>query len=120
MEMNCAEIVVKEAIAQKFPDRRMTIGRTAILTVPHRGRAACHYCGPCARGCITRSYFSSLHSTLPAAEATGKMTLRPFSVVHSLIFDAQTRRITGVRVLDAQTKKAMDACQGGVPLRFHA
>ena len=108
MEMNCAEIAVKEAIAQKFPDRRMTIGRTAILTVPHRGRAACHYCGPCARGCITRSYFSSLNSTLPAAQATGKMTMPPFSVVHSVIFDAPTRRITGVRVIDGQTKKAME------------
>lgn len=111
MEMNCAEVVVKQAIAEKFPDRRLTIGRTAILTVPHRGRAACHYCGPCARGCITRSYFSSLHSTLPAAEATGKMTLRPFSVVHSLIFDSGTRRITGVRVIDGQTK---------APMEFHA
>jgi len=111
MEMNCAEVVVKQAIAEKFPDRRLTIGRTAILTVPHRGRAACHYCGPCARGCITRSYFSSLHSTLPAAEATGKMTLRPFSVVHSLIFNSVTRRITGVRVIDGQTK---------APMEFHA
>ena len=111
MEMNCAEVVVKQAIAEKFPDRRLTIGRTAILSVPHRGRAACHYCGPCARGCITRSYFSSLHSTLPAAEATGKMTLRPFSVVHSLIFDSKTRRITGVRVIDGQTK---------APMEFHA
>jgi choline dehydrogenase-like flavoprotein len=108
MEMNCAEIVVKQAIAEKFPDRRLTIGRTAILTVPHRGRAACHYCGPCARGCITRSYFSSLHSTLPAAEATGKMTLRPFSVVHSLIFDSETRRITGVRVIDGETRKPLE------------
>jgi choline dehydrogenase-like flavoprotein len=111
MEMNCAEVVVKQAIAEKFPDRRLTIGRTAILTVPHRGRAECHYCGPCERGCITRSYFSSLHSTLPAAEATGKMTLRPFSVVHSLIFDSKTRRITGVRVIDGQTK---------APMEFHA
>jgi choline dehydrogenase-like flavoprotein len=108
MEMNCAELVMKDVIAQKFPDRRLTIGRTAILTVPHRGRAACHYCGPCARGCITRSYFSSLHSTLPAAEATGKLTIRPFSVVHSLIFDAKTRRITGVRVIDGQTKQTME------------
>jgi choline dehydrogenase-like flavoprotein len=108
MEMNCAELVMKDVIAQKFPDRRLTIGRTAILTVPHRGRAACHYCGPCARGCITRSYFSSLHSTLPAAEATGRMTIRPFSVVHSLIFDPKTRKITGVRVIDGQTKQAME------------
>jgi choline dehydrogenase-like flavoprotein len=108
MEMNCAETHMREVVAQKFPDRRLTIGRTAILTQPHRGRAACHYCGPCARGCITKSYFSSLHSTLPAAEATGKLTMRPFSVVHSLIFDTKTRHITGVRVIDAQTKQAVE------------
>jgi choline dehydrogenase-like flavoprotein len=107
-EMNCAELGMRDIVAQKFPDRRLTMGRTAILTVPHRGRAACHYCGPCGRGCITRSYFSSIHSTLPAAEATGKMTLRPFSVVHSLIFDSKTRRITGVRVIDAQTKQTVE------------
>ncbi|NUQ28496.1 MAG: GMC family oxidoreductase [Acidobacteriaceae bacterium] len=107
-EMNCAELEMRDIVAKKFPDRRLTIGRTAILTVPHRGRAACHYCGPCGRGCITRSYFSSIHSTLPAAEATGKMTLRPFSVVHSLIFDSKTRRITGVRVIDAQTKETLE------------
>ena len=108
MEMTCAELAMRDVVAQKFPDRRLTIGRTAILTVAHRGRAACHYCGPCARGCITRSYFSSLHSTLPAAEATGKLTLRPMSVVHSLIFDPKTRRITGVRVIDAQSKAALE------------
>jgi choline dehydrogenase-like flavoprotein len=108
MEMNCVELEMREIIAKKFPDRRLTIGRTAILTVPHKGRAACHYCGPCARGCITRSYFSSLHSTLPAAEATGKLTMRPFSVVHSLIFDAKTRRITGVRVIDANIKQTIE------------
>ncbi|WP_263418554.1 GMC oxidoreductase [Terriglobus albidus] len=107
-EMNCAELEMRDIVAKKFPDRRLTIGRTAILTVPHRGRAACHYCGPCGRGCITRSYFSSIHSTLPAAEATGRMTLRPFSVVHSLIFDSKTRRITGVRVIDAQTKETLE------------
>ena len=108
MEFNCAEEVVRDAIAAKFPDRRLTIGRTAILTQPHRGRLACHYCGPCSRGCSTRSYFSSQSSTLPAAEETGKMTMRPFSVVHSLIFDSNTRRITGVRVIDAQTKEALE------------
>jgi choline dehydrogenase-like flavoprotein len=109
MEMNCAELAVKEAIARKFPgERLMTIGRVAILTQNHRGRAACHYCGPCGRGCITRSYFSSISSTLPAAEATGKMTLRPFSIVHSLIFDSQNGKISGVRVIDAQTKEAIE------------
>ncbi len=108
MEMNCAEIHVREVVAKKFPDRRLTIGRVGILTQDHKGRSACHYCGPCARGCITRSYFSSLHSTLPAAEATGKLTMRPFSVVHSLIFDAEARRITGVQVIDANTKQTIE------------
>jgi choline dehydrogenase-like flavoprotein len=108
MEMNCAELTVKDAIAKKFPDRLMTIGRTAILTQPHRGRAACHYCGPCARGCITRSYFSSLNSTLPAAEATGKLTIRPYSVVHSLIFDPKTRKISSVRIIDGQSKETSE------------
>ena len=109
MEMNCAEIAVKEAIARQFGrDRVITIGRAAILTQTHNGRAACHYCGPCHRGCITRSYFSSVNATLPVAEKTGRLTLRPYSVVHSLIFDPQTRRVTGVKVIDGQTHKAME------------
>ncbi len=108
MELNCVEMDMQKVIAEKFPDRRLTIGRAAILTVPHKGRYACHYCGPCAHGCITRSYFSSIHCTLPAAQATGKMTLRPLSVVHSLIFDPTSRRITGVRVIDADTKQHLE------------
>jgi len=109
MEMNCAELHVKEAIAKHFgPERVMTIGRAAVLTRPHNGRYPCHFCGPCHRGCITRSYFSSLNATLPAAVKTGRLTMRPYSVVHSLIFDSQTRRVTGVRVVDGQTKKALE------------
>ena len=109
MEMTCSELVVKDAIAKYFPrERLMTIGRCAILTQRHRGRAACHYCGPCSRGCITRSYFSTLNSTLPAAKATGKVTVRPFSVVHSLIFDSKTRKVAGVRVIDGQTREAIE------------
>src|ERR1035437_3529848 len=109
MEMTCAELVVKDALPKSFNDgRMMTIGRAAVLTRVHRGRAACHYCGVCHRGCITRSYFSSLNSTLPAAEKTGRMTLRPYSVVHSLIFDPATRKVTGVRVIDGQTKQSLE------------
>jgi choline dehydrogenase-like flavoprotein len=109
MEMTCSELGVKDAIAKHFPgERLMTIGRAAILTRAHGGRAACHYCGPCQRGCITRSYFSSLNATLPAAQATGKLTLRPHSVVHSLIFDSKTRRVAGVRVIDGRTRQALE------------
>jgi choline dehydrogenase-like flavoprotein len=108
MEMTCAEQVVRDAIAKHFDDRIMTIGRTAVLTRVHKGRAACHYCGVCHRGCITQSYFSSLNSTLPAAMKTGKLTIRPYSVVHSLIFDPASRKVTGVRVIDGQSKKALE------------
>jgi choline dehydrogenase-like flavoprotein len=109
MALNCAEKVVKDAIAKYFGGERvLTIGRAAILTQTHRGRAACHYCGPCERGCITRSYFSSVNATLPAAEKTGRMTLRPFSVVHSINFDSQTRRVASVRVIDAKTRATME------------
>src|SRR6202140_2766405 len=109
MEMTCAELVVKDALPKSFNDgRMMTIGRAAALTRVHRGRAACHYCGVCHRGCITRSYFSSLNATLPTAEKTGRMTLRPYSVVHSLIFDPAPRKVTGVRVIDGQTKQSLE------------
>jgi choline dehydrogenase-like flavoprotein len=109
MQMNCAELTVRDAIQKHFgEERRMTMGRAAILTKPHRGRAACHDCGPCEPGCITRSYFSSVNATLPAADNTGLMALRPYSIVHSLAFDSATRRITGVRVIDGQTRKTFE------------
>jgi choline dehydrogenase-like flavoprotein len=109
MELNCAEKVVRDAIAANFGgDRVLMIGRVAVLTKDHKGRAACHYCGPCERGCITRSYFSSVNATLPAAESTGRMTLRPYSVAHSVSFDRRTRRATGVRVIDGRTRSALE------------
>jgi choline dehydrogenase-like flavoprotein len=103
MEMNAGEKFVKRGIERSFPDRRVTIGRAAILTQNHKGRAACHYCGPCERGCSTGSYFSSLSSTLPPAMATGRLTIATDSVVHSLIYDEKRNRVAGVRVIDAHT-----------------
>lgn len=109
MPLNCAEVVVKEAIARHWPGERvLTIGRTAILTADHRGRAACHYCGPCWRGCSTHSYFNSLHVTLPAARATRRLTIRPHSVVHSVVYDERRDRATGVRVIDANTREQLE------------
>src|ERR1700694_3642972 len=108
MEMTCVERDMRDALAKRFDDRIMTIGRSAVLTQVHNGRAACHYCGVCHRGCITGSYFSSISATLPAAQKTGRLTLRPYSVVHSLIFDPKTRKVSGVRVIDAQTRNAME------------
>src|SRR6202051_4602521 len=108
MEMTCCEQDFRDALGKNFDDRIMTIGRSAVLTRVHKGRAACHYCGVCHRGCITGSYFSSLSSTLPAAMKTGKFTIRPYSVVRSLNFDSATRRVTSVNVVDSQTKNELE------------
>lgn len=108
MQMNAVEKHVRKRIEEAFPGRTMTIFPTAILTEPLNGRAACHYCGPCMRGCSTGSYFSSQSSTLPAARATGNLTLRPDSVVHSIIYDEENDRAVGVRVVDAQTKEMIE------------
>lgn len=108
MPMNVAEKHVEAAIGEKFPDRRLTVGRTATLTRDHLGRAACHLCGPCERGCSVGASFSSLSATLPAARATGRLSLRTDSIVHSLIYDAEKRRVMGVRVIDAHTRRASE------------
>lgn len=108
MPLNVVEKHLREHIVNKFPERILTIGRVAILTEALNGRAACHYCGPCIRGCSTGSYFSSQASTLPAAVATGNLTLRPQSVVHSLIYDEATGKVSGVRVIDAETMEALE------------
>ena len=108
MPLNVVEQHVRDSIARHYDDRMMTIGRCAVLTRPHKGRDACHYCGPCDRGCTPGAYFSSLSSTLPAAEATGNMTLECDSIVHSVKYDVERDRATGVRVIDRNTKEARE------------
>ena len=108
MAMNCVESALKERIEKAFPDRKMTIGRVAVLTQSHRGRARCHYCGPCHRGCSTGSYFCSLSATLPTALETGNLTIRTHSIVHSVLYDEATDRATGVRVIDAESKESLE------------
>ena len=111
MEMNCLEEHVKESLANNYNDRVMTIGRTAHITEgtkPGSGRSSCQYRNRCMRGCPFGAYFSSVTSTLPAAEATGNMTLRPNSIVHEVIYDDSSQRATGVRVIDTETKETIE------------
>lgn len=103
MDMNVAENAFKARVEEHYPDRKVTIGRVAVLTQPHNGRGACHYCGPCERGCSVGAYFSTQSSTLPAARKTGNLTLKADRVVAGIDYDAKTRRATGVRVIDANT-----------------
>ena len=90
-----------ESIAKNYKDRILTIGRVAHITEgtkPGLGRVSCQYRNRCRRGCPYGAYFSSNSSTLPAAELTGNMTLRPNSVVYEVIYDPNKQRATGVHI----------------------
>jgi choline dehydrogenase-like flavoprotein len=107
MEMNCVEQHFKKSTKDKF-NRAITIGRTAHITGPlthdkSPQRGSCQFRNLCSRGCPYGAYFSANSSTLPAAEKTGNMTLRPNSIVYELIYDEKKGKATGVKVLDAET-----------------
>ncbi len=111
MELNCVEEVFRDKLAEKFNGRKLTIGRVAHLTaaLPHDpNRGICQSRNMCDRGCPYGAYFSSNSSTLPAATRTGNMTLRPHSIVHSVIYDETKGKAIGVKVLDAETKEEID------------
>ena len=108
MEMTCVEEHLRDKIAENFDDRIMTIGRVANITQDHNGRQRCHYRNMCMRGCPFGGYFSSQASTLPAAIATGNMTLRPNSIVTEVLYDGEKRKATGVRVMDAETGEVQE------------
>ena len=111
MELNCVETHLKTSLKEKYNDRLLTIGRTAIITEgskPGLGRISCQYRARCRRGCPYGSYFSSNSSTLPAAENTGNMTLRINSIVHQLIYDPNKKRASGVRIIDSKTKEVFE------------
>ena len=111
MELNCVEDHLRESISKNYKDRILTIGRTAIITEgtkPGLGRMSCQYRARCMRGCPFGAYFSSNSSTLPAAEKTGNMTLRPNSIVHEVIYDSNNKKASGVRVIDTETKKTYE------------
>jgi choline dehydrogenase-like flavoprotein len=99
-EMNCAEKSFKQLIEKKFSDRWVTIGRTANLTQPMNGRGACQARDLCHRGCPYGAYFSSNSSTIPAAQATGNLTLLSNSLVNQVIYDPQSQRAKGVEVIN--------------------
>jgi choline dehydrogenase-like flavoprotein len=108
MDLNVVEKQVRKRIESKFPGRHMTIGRVANLTVPHKGRTNCQYRNHCQRGCPFSGYFSTQSSTLPAANATGRLTVRPHSIVNSILYDAKKGKAKGVLVIDSETGEQME------------
>ncbi len=112
-EMNCVEKEIQKRILVAYNDRRFIIGRCAHLTEPReehlaQGRGKCMARNQCYRGCPFGGYFSSNSATLPTAAKTGNLTIRPDSVVHSLIWDEQKGKVTGVRIVDRLTKESSE------------
>tara|TARA_R110000764_G_scaffold1503_2_gene6537 strand:- start:73330 stop:75033 length:1704 start_codon:yes stop_codon:yes gene_type:complete len=112
MGLNCVEKDLQQSLDSKFEDGRLlTIGRVAHITentTDIEGRGPCQYRNRCWRGCPFGGYFSSNSSTLPAAERTGNMTLRPNSIVHEVTYDENQKRATGVKIVDAETHEKLE------------
>jgi choline dehydrogenase-like flavoprotein len=109
MEMTCVEKDVAARLKAHYKGQRsMIIGRVANITQPLPGRTNCQYRNKCWLGCPFGAYFSTQSSTLPAAMKTGNLTLRPFSIVTKVLYDKDTKKATGVEVLDAETNKTYE------------
>jgi len=109
MEMNVVEKDVASRLKAHFKGtRHMIIGRTANITVPHNNRTNCQYRNKCWLGCPFGAYFSTQSATLPAAVATGNLTLRPWSIVTKILYDKDKKKATGVEVLDAETNRTYE------------
>lgn len=102
-EMNCVEKDFKKKVETTYPDRKVIMGRTANLTKPVKGRGICQARDLCHRGCPYGAYFSTNASTIPAAFATGNLTVRPHSIVNRVIYDEQKQKATGIDIIDTET-----------------
>ena len=109
MPLNCGEELIAGRLRRLFDGRRRIIpGRTANATQALPGRSACQYRNACWLGCPYGAYFSTQSSTLPAAMATKRLTLRPFQIVSEVLYDRDAKRATGVRVVDAVTEQTTE------------
>ena len=112
-ELNCVDQHFKDVVKNEFNDRHVIFGRCAHLTAPKKihfeqGRGQCQNRTECERGCPFGGYFNANSSTIPWAQKTGNLTLRPFSVVHSILFDEKTGKASGVKVIDSKTKEVIE------------
>jgi choline dehydrogenase-like flavoprotein len=109
MDLNCVEKDVAARLKEHYKGQRLlTIGRVANLTEKLPGRTNCQYRNKCWLGCPFGAYFSTQSSTLPAARATGNLTLRPFSIVNKVLYDKDAKKAKGVEVVDAETNKTIE------------
>jgi choline dehydrogenase-like flavoprotein len=107
MPLTCAETRLRERAKARL-GRTVTIGRSANLTRSINGRAACHYCGPCERGCVTRSYFNAAFTTVADALGTGRCTHIANAMVHQVVMDTDRNRARGIRYIDRATREVRE------------
>jgi choline dehydrogenase-like flavoprotein len=107
-EMNAVEKHFKQQVESKYADRKLIIGRSANLTKPVQGRGQCQARDLCHRGCPWGAYFSTNASTIPAAYATGNLTVRPHSLVNRVLYDEQKQRASGVEIIDTETMQTQE------------
>jgi choline dehydrogenase-like flavoprotein len=105
MPLTCQETLFRNRVREKL-GRVVTLARSANLTRAQNGRGACHYCGPCERGCMTHSYFNAAFTTVPDALKTGKCTLVSNAMVHKVLMDDSANRATGVLYVDRNTHQS--------------
>jgi choline dehydrogenase-like flavoprotein len=113
LELSCVENYFKDFVSKNYKDRNVIYGRCAHLTEPKQihldqGRGQCQNRSLCQRGCPFGGYYNSNATTIPWAQKTGNMTLRPFSVVHSIMYEDQKQKAVGVHVIDANTKESIE------------
>jgi choline dehydrogenase-like flavoprotein len=112
-ELNCVDKYFGEVVSKNYKNRHVIYGRCAHITEPQpvhleQGRGLCQQRNLCQRGCPFGGYFNANSSTIPWALKTGNLTLQPFSVVHSIIYDEKSGKASGVRVIDSNTKQATE------------
>ncbi|ALL06806.1 GMC family oxidoreductase [Pedobacter sp. PACM 27299] len=109
MELNCVEKDIAERIKKEYHEKRhLIIGRVANLTAEIPGRTKCQFRNRCWEGCPFGGYFSTQSSTLPAAMKTGNLTVRPYSLVKEVLYDKDTKKATGVEILDTETNQTIE------------
>jgi choline dehydrogenase-like flavoprotein len=107
MGLTCAEVLLRSRVREKL-GWTVTLGRSANITKPINGRSACHYCGPCERGCVTRSYFNAAFTTVADALKTGRCTHVPNAMVYKVLMDPDRHRAKGLLYIDRNTREAKE------------
>lgn len=109
MELNCVEKDMAQRIKKEYHEKRhLIIGRVANLTAAIPGRTKCEFRNRCWEGCPFGGYFSTQSSTLPAAMKTGNLTVRPYSLVKQVLYDKNSKKATGVEILDTETNQTYE------------